>query len=155
MLEHHFRKPSTVDRIRANWLAPQIEHYIVWMYTQNYAARNILRPCASSLPLSRFCQGEGCVRSHFCDLAGGQVASHWVAGANCKNAATRHSLFDDIRSVVLQMLRLTLEGRVTKNRARPRLLLESEAPGFFQCYYAVSFSSHRFKLIWRGYASPH
>jgi hypothetical protein len=43
MPEHYFRTPSTVDRIRANWLAPQIEHYVEWMHTQHYAAHNILR----------------------------------------------------------------------------------------------------------------
>ena len=28
MLERYFVKPATVDRIRTNWLAPQIERYI-------------------------------------------------------------------------------------------------------------------------------
>ena len=55
MLEHYFRKPSTVDRIHANWLAPQIEHYVEWMHTQHYAAHNILR----RVPLLR----------HFADFA--------------------------------------------------------------------------------------
>lgn len=36
MLEYYFHRPSTVDRIRENWLAPQIEHYVEWMHTQNY-----------------------------------------------------------------------------------------------------------------------
>ena len=28
MLEQYYVKPSTIDRIRANWLAPQIENYV-------------------------------------------------------------------------------------------------------------------------------
>src|SRR5215475_7104747 len=36
-------KPSTVDRIRAHWLAPQIEQYVEWMHTNGYADRSILR----------------------------------------------------------------------------------------------------------------
>ena len=31
MLERYFVKPSTVDRIRASWLAPEIERYVEWM----------------------------------------------------------------------------------------------------------------------------
>ena len=43
MLEHYFRRPSTVDRIRSNWLAPQIEQYVEWMHAQKYAGHNITR----------------------------------------------------------------------------------------------------------------
>ena len=31
MLDQYFVKPSTIDRIRACWLAPQIERYVEWM----------------------------------------------------------------------------------------------------------------------------
>ena len=30
MLERYFVKPSTVDRIRASWIAPAIEQYVAW-----------------------------------------------------------------------------------------------------------------------------
>jgi len=43
MLEHYFVKPATVDRIRAGWLAPQIESYVEWMHREGYADRNIFR----------------------------------------------------------------------------------------------------------------
>src|SRR5437879_7839832 len=42
MLENYFAKPSTIDRIRAHWLAPQIERYVEWMQTNGYADRNII-----------------------------------------------------------------------------------------------------------------
>ena len=41
MLERYFVKPSTVDRIRASWLAPEIERYVEWMDLQGYAIRNV------------------------------------------------------------------------------------------------------------------
>jgi hypothetical protein len=46
MLERYFVnfvKPSTVDRIRASWLAPEIERYVEWMESQGYAIRNFYR----------------------------------------------------------------------------------------------------------------
>ena len=43
MLERYFVKPSTVDRIRASWLAPEIECYVEWMDVQGYAIRNVYR----------------------------------------------------------------------------------------------------------------
>lgn len=46
MFERYYVKPATVDpvdRIVANWLAPQIERYVEWMDAQGYAARNVYR----------------------------------------------------------------------------------------------------------------
>jgi len=43
MLEHYFVRPSTIDRIRASWLAPQIEQYVEWMEAQGYHQRNFFR----------------------------------------------------------------------------------------------------------------
>ena len=43
MLERYFVKPSTVDRIRGSWLAPEIERYVEWMALQGYAIRNVYR----------------------------------------------------------------------------------------------------------------
>jgi len=31
MLEDYYVKPATVDRVRASWLAPQIESYLEWL----------------------------------------------------------------------------------------------------------------------------
>ena len=46
MLEQYFLRPTTVDRIRSNWLAPQIEQYVEWMHAQKYGQRNITRRVA-------------------------------------------------------------------------------------------------------------
>ena len=43
MLETYFIKPQTVDRIRASWIGPEIEHYVNWLTEQGYSARTILR----------------------------------------------------------------------------------------------------------------
>jgi integrase/recombinase XerD len=41
MPEQYFGKASTIDRIRACWLAPQIERYVEWMHSEGYADRNV------------------------------------------------------------------------------------------------------------------
>lgn len=46
MLEQYFLRPTTVDRIRSNWLGPQIDRYVDWMHAQKYAQRNITRRVA-------------------------------------------------------------------------------------------------------------
>ena len=51
MLEQYFLKPTTVDRIRSNWLAPQIEGYVEWMHREGYADRNVFQRVPLSLPL--------------------------------------------------------------------------------------------------------
>ncbi len=43
MLERYFIKPATIDRIRANWLGPHIEHYVEWLNSEGYAERNVFR----------------------------------------------------------------------------------------------------------------
>jgi integrase/recombinase XerD len=132
MLEHYFRGPSTVDQIRANWLAPQIEHYVEWMYAQNYAAHNILRRAPLLCHFADFAREKGATDLNSATSFVETFASHWVARANCKNAVTRRNFCDDIQSAILQMLRLALEGRVTQNRPPKRFLLQSEAPGVFR-----------------------
>ena len=68
MLEHYFVKPVTVDRIRASWLAPQIERYVEWMHGQGHADRSIFR----RVPILR----------HFADFAKQSGATALVSAAS-------------------------------------------------------------------------
>jgi len=67
MLEQYFLRPTTVDRIRSNWLAPQIEQYLEWMHAQKYAEHNITR----RIPLLR----------HFADFAKTNGATDLVSAS--------------------------------------------------------------------------
>jgi hypothetical protein len=55
MLEDYYAKPSTVDRVRANWLAPQIESYLKWLEAQGTLASSSPRP-GSAVPPRGFCR---------------------------------------------------------------------------------------------------
>jgi len=45
MLEDYYVKPSTIDRVRASWLAPQIESYLEWLEALGYS--RLVANCAS------------------------------------------------------------------------------------------------------------
>src|SRR6266566_3562928 len=101
------------------------------MHAQKYAGRNITRRIALLCHFADFARTNGAT-----DLASAsplveKFGDHWIAGNRCWNLQTRPRLRRDICSIIRQMLRLTLEGRVTRERGRPPFLFQSEAPGFF------------------------
>ncbi len=132
MLEQYFLRPTTVDRIRSNWLAPQIEQYVEWMHAQKYAGHNIIRRIALLCHFADFARTNGATDLPSASPLVEKFGDHWIAGNRCWNLETRPRLRRDICSIIRQMLRLTLEGRVTRERGRPRFLFQSEAPGFFR-----------------------
>jgi hypothetical protein len=132
MLEQYFLRPTTVDRIRSNWLAPQIEQYLEWMHAQKYAKQNITRRIALLCHFADFARTNGAT-----DLASAtslveKFGDHWMVGNRCWNLETRPKLRRDICSIIRQMLLLILEGRVTRERGHPPFQFQSEAPGFFK-----------------------
>ena len=61
MLEQYFVRPTTIDRIRASWLAPQIEQYVEWMEAQGYHLRNFFRRVPILCHFADFAQQRGCM----------------------------------------------------------------------------------------------
>jgi hypothetical protein len=55
-----------------------------------------------------------------------------MAGNRCWNLETRPKLRRNMCSIIRQMLRLILKGRVIRERGRPPFQFQSEAPGFFK-----------------------
>jgi integrase/recombinase XerD len=43
MLEDYYVWPSTIDRVRASWLAPQIESYLEWLEAHRYSRLIVYR----------------------------------------------------------------------------------------------------------------
>jgi integrase/recombinase XerD len=54
MLEYYYVKPSTIDRVRSSWLAPQIESYLEWLQAHSYSRLVVYRrlPLFLTLPSS-------------------------------------------------------------------------------------------------------
>lgn len=67
MLEDYYVKPSTIDRIRGSWLAPQIESYLEWLEAHGYSRLVVYRrlPLAATVSLCRVRREEGLQRHCF------------------------------------------------------------------------------------------
>ena len=132
MLERYFVKPSTVDRIRGNWLAPEIERYVEWMALQGYAIRNVHRRVPILCQFAEFAKLRGATDLKSAVLHIEEFASHWLVshGSQCTVPAARSKVAEDARNPVRQMLRLALEGRVTAARKHKSWPFEDQAPGF-------------------------
>lgn len=132
MLEQYFLRPTTVDRIRSNWLAPQIEQYVEWMYAQKYAECSITHRIAILCHFADFARTHGVTDLASASSLVEKFGDHWIAGSRWWNLETRPKLRRDICSIIRQMLLLILEGRVTRERGHPPFQFQSEAPGFFK-----------------------
>jgi site-specific recombinase XerD len=132
MLEQYFLRPTTVDRIRSIWLGSQIERYVEWMHAQKYAQRNITRRVALLCNFADFARTHGATDLASTSSLIEKFGDHWMASNRCWNLETRPKLRRDMCSIIRQMLQLILEGRVTRERGRPRFQFQSEAPGFFK-----------------------
>jgi integrase/recombinase XerD len=134
MLERYFVKPSTVDRIRASWLAPEIERYVEWMDGQGYAIRNIYHRVPMLCRFAEFAKQHGSTDVKSAATQIEEFASHWLAAheTNCKTAEARRHITEEARNPVRQMLRLALEGGVTAARQRKSFPFEAQAPGFLR-----------------------
>jgi hypothetical protein len=60
MLEDYYVKPSTVDRVRASWLAPQIESYLEWLESHRYSRLVVYRRLPLLFHFAEFAQKKGC-----------------------------------------------------------------------------------------------
>ena len=65
MLEDYYVKPSTIDRIRGSWLAPQIESYLEWLAAHGYSRLVVYRRLPLLFSLCRVRREEGLQR-HCC-----------------------------------------------------------------------------------------
>jgi integrase/recombinase XerD len=132
MLERYFVKPSTVDPIRASWLAPEIERYVEWMDLQGYAIRNVYKRVPILCRFAEFAKQHG---STDLKSAASQIesfASYWLAAhePNGGTAEARSKVAEEARNPVRQMLLLALEGRVTAARKCKTFPFEDQTPGF-------------------------
>ncbi len=134
MLERYFVKPSTIDRIRESWLAPEIERYVEWMASQGYAIRNFHRRVPILCQFAEFAKLHGAtdVKSAASHIE--EFAYHWLARHGCQSGspAARSKVAEEARNPVRQMLHLALEGRVAAVRTRKSFPFEDEAPGFLR-----------------------
>jgi len=79
MLEDYYVKPSTIDRVRASWLAPQIESYLEWLQAHGYSRLVVYRRLPLLLHFAEFAQKKGCKDVASCKVYKKEFVSQWLA----------------------------------------------------------------------------
>ena len=134
MLEHWFKRPQTVDRIRSSWLGPAIEQYAAWRTERGHVARNLAHSVPILLRFGSFSQERGA--TSYSDLPShvDPFVQAWVGRSDHRRVPGpfRPRLIGEIRWPIEEMLRLVVPGFV--GHARRRVHHEPFAdcvPGFF------------------------
>ncbi len=132
MLEDYYVKPSTIDRVRSSWLAPQIESYLEWLQAHGYSRLVVYRRLPLLFHFSEFAQKKGCRDIASCKPYVKEFASQWLEqhGAKAKTAVAVRKHAIDADCGVRQMLQLACKEPVTRNRRRGAFPFESAVPGF-------------------------
>src|SRR5687768_4108963 len=61
MFEQYFVKPDTSDRLRASWLAAEIEAYFVWLVDEGFSTKCIWRRAPIAFAFGEFARARGAV----------------------------------------------------------------------------------------------
>jgi integrase/recombinase XerD len=97
MLEDYYVKPSTIDRVRSSWLAPQIESYLEWLQAHGYSRLVVYRRLPLLFHFAEFAHKKGCRDIASCKAHIKEFVSHWLDqhGAKSKTAvAVRKHVID-------------------------------------------------------------
>jgi len=132
MLEQYFLKPTTVDRIRSNWLAPQIEGYVEWMHREGYASRSVFQRVPLPCHFANFAHERGATDLVSASSKAEEFVRHWLRHhrSERKSARSRRQVMHEVTCPIQQMLAVALEGKVTRHRPSPPFPFQSEVPGF-------------------------
>jgi integrase len=132
MLEDYYVKPSTIDRMRCSWLAPQIESYLEWLEAHGYSRLVVYRRLPLLFHFAEFAEKKGCRDIAYCRAYIKEFVSQWLEqhGAKAKTvvAVRKHAI--DAECGVRQMLQLACNEPVIRNRRRRPFPFESAVPGF-------------------------
>jgi len=132
MLERHFRSLKVIDRIRAQWLGPQIERYAQSLDDLHTSSSTVRQHVCALGHFNDFAAGRGV--THLRDLPDHVDAfvEHWLAehGGWCKSAQDRASVVAQSRVPVERMLCVALPGYI-RPRNRSTVPFAISVPGFF------------------------
>lgn len=132
MLEHYFVRPTTIDRIRTSWLAPQIENYVSWMHENGYSPRSVIRRVPILCQFAEFARARGAVDVRQSVAHVEAFVAFRLAELDFPHKAptARESILDSARSTVRQMLQLATTGEIKRDSQRKPFPFNDEARGF-------------------------
>lgn len=131
MLEHHFRSLKAIDRVRAQWLGPQIERYVQSLdelHTSNATVRQHIRALGH---FNDFVIARGVTKLEALPEHVDAFVEYWHAGHAgwCKNNQDRAAVTAQSRVPVERMLCLALPDYTRPNN-RPAMPFANTVPGF-------------------------
>ena len=131
MLDTYFVRPQTVDRIRASWIGPEIECYVVWLAEHGYATRSVLRRVPLLVEFGEFGRARGARAVGDLPALVDAFVVERQQRVRRRDARGRQ-VAKEIRGPVEQMLVVVLPGFVASGRRyRPDPLFDA-LPGFFE-----------------------
>jgi integrase/recombinase XerD len=130
MLEAYFVRPQTVDRIRASWIGPEIERYVVWLAEQGYSSRSVLRRVPLLVDFAEFGRVRGArVVGELCVHVDGFVVERQ---RRTRRRDAHERFVKEVRGPIEQILGLVVEGFVGSSRGRRAVPFADALPGFFE-----------------------
>jgi site-specific recombinase XerD len=133
MLEDHFVRPETVDRIRASWIAEPIEKYVRWLEENRYSPKIVTRRVPLLLRFGEYAAVQGATM--YSDLPDHieRFVDLWIRqhGKNCKTPRALSSVEGDARNPIEQMLSCILPNYTGRGRTHKALPFIDQAAGFF------------------------
>ena len=131
MLEIYFKSPATTDRIRAGWLASEIECYVQWLHESGYTPASVLRRVPLLCEFAEFAKARGATTVVGAEATVEEFVDHRFARRLRERVAPpSESYRSDVRNPIRQMLRLATEGEVVTQRKAKPFPFPAEAPGY-------------------------
>ncbi len=131
MLEEYFAKPSTIDRIRASWIAAEIESYLAWLVEHGYSTKSIWRRIPIAFAFGEFAARQGAnsvadLPAHLEAFVADRVSAHDARTGSVRPMAK------EIRGPIEQMLSVALPSFVPTGRPHQPQPFADLAPDFFE-----------------------
>lgn len=133
MLEDYFVRPATVDRIRASWIASEIERYVDWLAEHGYRARNVHSRVPLLVGFGDFARAHGArslddLPAHADKFVAERVAER--ARRRCDRIG-KATLAKEIRGPIEQMLTVALPEFAPTGRRHREPPFARTVPRFF------------------------
>lgn len=132
MLDHYYRFPKTVDRIRESWLADPIEQYVGWMSARCFTHSSVTSRVSVIVRFGEFTKRRG--------AKGLEELPGYINGFTrrevrnrarpCSSQKTKQVYISDLRRPIEQMLRVVSQQQETTLEP-----LAKWAPRFFNYLY--------------------
>ncbi len=134
MLEKYYVRPQAVDRIRASWIASEIERYVVWLDEQSYSHATVRCRVPLLFAFGEFAWAGGArsvgdLPAHVEAFLAERVPANRVAQLSAVAARER---VKNVRVPIEQMLRLVVPWFTGTSRTLLDVPFIDELPGFFE-----------------------